>query len=136
MPARTFTSIGSPNNKIAFTGKDDIGRALAQLSILAMSRTARYTVPDHVRIGGTQKSFVDIKKIFEALSEEGDKEIKIKEVGVQEYREEVRKDFLGGNKDPSKHLRYAIALVHADYYRHSYVLQNPFRREKTRLFEG
>ncbi len=97
IPLHTFSCVGSPHTPISFTSKSDIGRVLAQLSILSMSfnSSAASGVPDSFRVGGTTKSYDDIKRVFEAEDESHDRftEIKMTDLGI--YRHEVKK-VLGG----------------------------------------
>ncbi len=108
IPSHTFSCVGSPHMPISFTSKSDIGRVLAQLSILSMSSnpSAASSVPDFVRVCGTTKSYDDIKKIFEAEDESNNSFIEIKTTDLGIYRDEVKKAFLEENSDdPLKHLR-------------------------------
>jgi len=52
---RLITVFGSSNSRIAYTGKNDIGRSVAQLSLLSLSADPKVlvSVPEHVRISGS-----------------------------------------------------------------------------------
>jgi len=50
---KVYSCVGDPDQRITFTSKEDIGRALAELSILSMPRS---TVPDFVRLRVYSKS--------------------------------------------------------------------------------
>ncbi|KAI0373209.1 NAD-P-binding protein [Pilatotrama ljubarskyi] len=59
-----FTCIGPPSQKITFTSKADIGRALARLSELALGPLTANKVPEELRIAGTVVSYESIRDLI------------------------------------------------------------------------
>ena len=57
----TFDCIGSPAQRVTFTSRTDIGRALARLSALALEPLTAGKVPDEVRIAGTTVSYEEVR---------------------------------------------------------------------------
>ncbi|KAI0755191.1 hypothetical protein C8Q80DRAFT_417048 [Daedaleopsis nitida] len=57
----TFRCLGSPSVKFATTDLADMGRAVAQLSVLALDPATASTVPDVLRIAGQNVSVEDIR---------------------------------------------------------------------------
>ena len=74
--------VGSPITRTSYTTIRDTGRALAQLSIIGVSSTAS-SIPQYVRVTGDNKSYEELKKLFE---DEGGKKIELKKVEVEDYR--------------------------------------------------
>jgi len=62
-----YTYVGSPDKKIAFTSKADIGRALAELSILALTSSNAVRVPDRLRICGSAISTEEARDIVQLV---------------------------------------------------------------------
>ncbi|KAH9890553.1 NAD-P-binding protein [Cubamyces lactineus] len=58
-----YTCIGPPSQKVTFTSKADIGRALARLSALALEPLTAAKVPDELRIAGTIVSYEDVRDL-------------------------------------------------------------------------
>jgi len=102
---KIFTAVGSPTARVAFTSKADIGRTLAQLSILSMSPTTASTVPEHVRICGTLKSMDEIRL---AMEKESGATINGRTLELGKFKNELKAAFLGGeatlNLSPSQHI--------------------------------
>jgi len=57
----TYTCVGSPTQPFTVTSKADIGRALAELALVALSPVSSERVPDDVRIAGATVSFADVR---------------------------------------------------------------------------
>ncbi|KAI0781448.1 hypothetical protein BD413DRAFT_608590 [Trametes elegans] len=57
----TFDCIGSPAQRVAFTSRTGVGRALARMSALALEPLTAGKVPDEVRIAGTTISFEEVR---------------------------------------------------------------------------
>jgi len=106
---KTFTSIGSPTQRISVTSKADVARALAELSILALSTNAA-TVPNYVRISGDAISFQEAKTLLERVRAElGDTEageIIVKSEDLESFRANVKEQLQSNpNIPPLGHLR-------------------------------
>ncbi len=105
---KTYTSIGDPSQRFSGTSKADIGRAVAELSLLSLGRGAA-TVPDHVRIGGDTVSFEEIPSIIQKVRKElgkDDIEITVKSEDLAAFREKTKARQLAEPKsDPLGHLR-------------------------------
>ncbi|KAI0355068.1 NAD-P-binding protein [Trametes cingulata] len=59
-----FTCIGPSSQRVTFTSKADIGRALARVSELALGPLTADKVPDELRIAGTVVSFDDVRDLI------------------------------------------------------------------------
>lgn len=59
--ANRYTALGDSKTKFAITSEYDIGRALAQLSILALDPKTSASVPEEVRIVGDNVNYEDIR---------------------------------------------------------------------------
>lgn len=108
---RVFRCIGPSTVRCAYTSKGDIGRAVAQLSILCMSRSSlAETIPEFVRIAGTINNFNEIKDIWQSRrgqdSFRGDAAITIESVDIPKFRDEVKEGYINGSvKAPASHIR-------------------------------
>jgi len=93
-----ITVFGSPDSRIAFTGKDDIGRSVAQLSLLSLSPDPKVvaSVPEHVRIAGSSRTFAEVKHIVESLHRDRTP-IGIESLDLNEQREKLKQDVVSGN---------------------------------------
>ena len=100
----TFTIYGSPETRVTFTSKKDIGKSIARLAFLSMSPSAS-SVPSHVRICGTAAS---AKDIAEAITDEvPSKQIKIVGLKVEEEKLKLKEGYLSGEiVVPAMHIRY------------------------------
>jgi len=89
-----FTIVGSSSQRITFNSFYDIGRSVAELSLLALSRTNASTVPDYVRIAGTTQSILEIKEIVEKARKEAgikdDHPIKIVSEDLEVHKQRVK----------------------------------------------
>lgn len=92
-----YTSVGPATGRFSMTSKDDIGRSLARLAILAANDPT--SVPDRVRLSGDAKSYQELADIF---SRENGEEIKVSEESVEEFTANMDKE----NMDPASFLRY------------------------------
>lgn len=102
-------AFGSPDSKVAYTSKVDIGRSVAQLSLLSLSSDPKIaaTVPLHVRIAGSNPSFSDIKHIFEKAFPDKSP-IRVDSLDLDEQRETLRQDVVSGRldkEDNGRHLK-------------------------------
>ncbi|RPD55669.1 NAD-P-binding protein [Lentinus tigrinus ALCF2SS1-7] len=59
----TFTSYGSPSQKVTLSSLSDIGKALARLSILAIDPATSAKVPDELRIASDTLSFEEVRDV-------------------------------------------------------------------------
>ncbi|RDX41012.1 NAD(P)-binding protein [Lentinus brumalis] len=59
----TFTTYGSPSRKVSFTSLPDIGKAVAQLAILAIDPATSAKVPDELRIASNTLSIENIRDV-------------------------------------------------------------------------
>lgn len=106
---RRIEAFGSSESKFAFTSKADIGRSLAQLSLLSLSPDPEVaaTVPLHVRIAGSNPSFTDIKHIIEKAFPDLSP-IRVESLDLNEQREVLKQDVISGRlgkKDNGRHIR-------------------------------
>ncbi|KAI0696576.1 NAD-P-binding protein [Cerioporus squamosus] len=85
----TFTTYGSPSGKVTFTSLPDVGKALAQLAILAIEPATSAKVPDEVRIASNTLSFEDIRDIVARVK--GVEKGKIVTEDLDAKREELKK---------------------------------------------
>jgi len=106
---RLITTFGSPESQVAYTGKDDIGRSVAQLALLSISPEPGVTasVPEHVRIVGSSRSFTEIKDIVERVYPDR-APIRVESLDLDEQREKLKQDVVSGKVDKENiggHLR-------------------------------
>lgn len=102
--------MGSPDSKIATTSKADIGRALAELTLLTLNPATAASVPDDVRIAGDNVSYRDVRDIVQRVRAElgvqlaG--EIKLESTDLAAFRENLRKEHLVKPRDrPADHIK-------------------------------
>ncbi|KAI0797753.1 hypothetical protein C8Q75DRAFT_17554 [Abortiporus biennis] len=116
---KTFHVVGSPDTKISFTSKADIGRTLAELALLAQSPSTASTIPDYVRISGDAVSYDDVKDIYEKVrKEEGEEDFKItiKSERIETFKAQLVKDIQENpNIPPLGHLRLLMAEGGLDF---------------------
>jgi len=111
----TFTACGSSSSLVAYTSKDDIGRALAQLSILSMASSTAVadTVPEYVRIAGSFRSVDQVKVLVERVS---GKSVKIETLDLDKERSILKEDsFSGKAKFPAEHIRILMGEGKMDF---------------------
>ncbi|KAL6299991.1 hypothetical protein BKA93DRAFT_803954 [Sparassis latifolia] len=106
----TYTSLGTRDKKITFTSKADIGRALAELSILVLTPAISARVPDQIRISGSAISFTDARDIVQRVRREfgNISEVSLKGVDLETTRKGVQES-LANNSNFSPQ---AIPLLH------------------------
>ncbi|EJF62713.1 NAD(P)-binding protein [Dichomitus squalens LYAD-421 SS1] len=75
-----FTAYGSPTTKISLTSLADIGRAVAQLSILATDPATAASVPDDIRIAGDTVTIAGVRDIVARVKGVAPGEIKTVDV--------------------------------------------------------
>lgn len=108
VPERVVTAY-APSTRVAFSAKADIGRAIAQLAILAMLPDS--AVPDHVRIAGTNVSPLDLQAILSKVYP-GEGEFKLVTEDVVKAKVILRKEIQAGNIGmPAGHIRYVYAAL-------------------------
>lgn len=100
---------GSPESKVAYTSKADIGRSVAQLSLLSLSSDAKVaaSVPEHVRIAGSNPSFTDIGNLFDKAFP-ARSPFRVESLDLDEQREILKQDVGSGRlgkEDNGRHLR-------------------------------
>lgn len=125
----TYTAVGSLDAKTATTTKADIGRSLAELSLLALSPELASQVPDDVHIAGDNVSYRDVQGIAHRVRDElglnkGD--IVLKSEDLEAYRATVREDQLKKPAPgPLRHIRILIAEGKMDFSKNHNELVNP-----------
>ncbi len=105
---------GSPESKVAYTSKADIGRSVAQLSLLSLSSDAKVaaSVPEHVRIAGSNPSFTDIGNLFDKAFP-ARSPFRVESLDLDEQREILKQDVVSGRlgkEDNGRHLRSVDVL--------------------------
>jgi len=100
---------GSPERKVAYTSKGDIGRSVAELSLLSLSPDSAVaaSVPEHIRIAGSSPSFTDIKDIFDKAFP-ARSPIRVDSLDLNEQRDILKGDVVSGRldkEDNGRHLR-------------------------------
>ncbi|KAH9949131.1 hypothetical protein B0H21DRAFT_729657 [Amylocystis lapponica] len=116
----TYTSIGSPTQRLTLTSKADIGRALAELALIALSPVSAERIPDDVRIAGTVVSFEDVRDTVQRVRVElgvpGHDTVHIQSEDLEETRAYLRKDVAGGTiPRPSKYICILAAEGKMDF---------------------
>lgn len=105
---KTYTAIGDPKARLSFTSKSDIGRAIAELSLLSLGPSAN-TVPDRVRIAGDTVSIEGVATALRKVRKElgiDDIEIAIKSEDLDAFRIKTKERQLANPKsDPVWHIR-------------------------------
>ncbi|KAI0324699.1 NAD-P-binding protein [Cubamyces sp. BRFM 1775] len=89
----TYTCYGPPTQKFSITAMEDIGRAVARLSILALDPSIASTVPDEVQIAGTTTTYEEIRNTVARVRGVPSAEIEVRDVG--ELKEEIRRGASG-----------------------------------------
>ncbi|OJT13021.1 hypothetical protein TRAPUB_10430 [Trametes pubescens] len=59
-----FTCFGPPTQKVSFTSKADVGRALARLSALALEPFTATQVPDELRLSGNAVTYEEVRNLI------------------------------------------------------------------------
>ena len=106
----TYTAVGSPDKKTAVTAKADIGRALAELTLLVLNPASAARVPDDVHIAGDNVSVREVRDIVQRARDEFGVqpagEIKLQSVDLAAFKENLRKEQLEKPKPgPVDHLK-------------------------------
>lgn len=86
----TYTTYGSPAQKLTATARADISRAVARLSLLALDSKTAANVPDEIRIAGDTVSYEDIRDIVARVK--GIEKGKIVSEDLHALKETIRKD--------------------------------------------
>ena len=86
-----FSCLGPTSTRFAITDPADIGRAVAQLSVLALDPATAGTVPDTVRIAGQIVSMEDIRDAAARISGREPGEIVSGDLAA--VKESLRKNF-------------------------------------------
>ncbi|EPS98925.1 hypothetical protein FOMPIDRAFT_1024474 [Fomitopsis schrenkii] len=125
-----YTSVGSSDAKTATTAKADIGRALAELALLALNPETAASVPDDVHVAGNNVSWREVRDIVQRVRVElgvqpaGD--IKLDSVDLAAFKENLRKEQLEKPKPgPLDHLRVLIGEGKLDFSKNNNELINP-----------
>ncbi|PCH43147.1 hypothetical protein WOLCODRAFT_90172 [Wolfiporia cocos MD-104 SS10] len=126
----TYTFVGSADAKTAVTAKADIGRSLAELSLLALSPESAARVPDDVRIAGQNVSYRQTKEIVERvrveLRVEPRGEITLKSLDLTEERAKLREAQLKSPAPgPLGHIKILIGEGKMDFSENHNELVNP-----------
>ncbi|KAH9922257.1 uncharacterized protein B0H18DRAFT_1018780 [Fomitopsis serialis] len=126
----TYTSVGSPDAKTATTAKADIGRALAELTLLSLNPETAASVPDDVHIAGSNVSYRQVRdvvqKIRDELGVEPKGEIKVQGTDLAAFREKLRKEQLEKPKSgPIDHIKILIGEGKMDFSQNDDELVNP-----------
>lgn len=106
----TYTSVGSPDAKTATTAKADIGRALAELTLLALNPETAASVPDDVHVAGNNVSYRAVRDVVQRVRAElgvqPAGEIALQSVDLAVFKENLRKEHLEKPKPhPLDHLK-------------------------------
>ena len=109
-PNLTYPAVGAPDKKTATTAKADIGRALAELTLLALNPTAAASVPDDVHIAGDNVSVSEVRDIVQRARGEFDVqpsgEIELRILNLAEFRENLKREHLARPKTgPGEHIK-------------------------------
>lgn len=100
-----FSAVGSTSTKFSVTSKSDIGRALAELSILCMSPANASEVPDHIRIAGDSISFEEVRVL---VQERTGREIELRTEDLVQYKLQLQETTIrDGEGRPAHWIRYA-----------------------------
>lgn len=104
-PERKITTYGSPSLRTAYTAKIDIGRSLVRLATLALSSdpAVSSTVPEHVRIAGSNLTLQEVKVI---IARESGQEIAIETLDLDDLRESLKRDVLAGRVQEGEVVRH------------------------------
>ncbi|KZT64192.1 NAD(P)-binding protein [Daedalea quercina L-15889] len=126
----TYTCYGSPDVKVSTTSMADIGRAIAELALLALNPETAATVPDDVRIAGDTRSCRDVKEIVQRvrreLGVEPSGEIKLVSLDLADFREKIRAEHLQQPKEaPLDHGKILFGEGKADFSENNNRLVNP-----------
>ncbi|KAH8116734.1 NAD-binding protein [Phellopilus nigrolimitatus] len=121
LETRTITTYGSSSTRVTYTSKEDIGRAVAQLAILAMLSPAALSdsVPDYVRISGSPRSAVEVAAAFEHEGKRGDSEksrVEIVEKDLRKEKERLKDECTAGRVGwPAEHIRILMGEGKLDF---------------------
>lgn len=100
-----FSAVGSASEKFSVTCKSDIGRALAELSILCMSSANASEVPDHIRIAGDSISFEELRDLVQKRT---GREIELRAEDLVQYKLQLKETTIKeGERRPAHWIRYA-----------------------------
>ncbi|KAH8830140.1 hypothetical protein DL96DRAFT_1591726 [Flagelloscypha sp. PMI_526] len=130
----TFTSLGPPEIHVSYTSKSDVGRALAELSILTLLKPD--TVPDRVRITGDSLSMIEVAKLVEKFS---NKSMSFKEEDVAKAKVIAQEDYQSGKTlDPAPFIRVVMGEGKLDWRdsNHNHLLNPDGKAFTWRTVEG
>ncbi|GBE78915.1 putative pinoresinol-lariciresinol reductase 3 [Sparassis crispa] len=109
-----YTFYGSPNQRVSWTSKGDIGRALAELSLVALSPELSTRVPDYVRLSGETINITDIRESVQRVRKElgHDRgEIVLKSEDLENFKKSTQEAF---PHDPKASLAPYLRLAMAE----------------------
>ncbi|KZT64190.1 hypothetical protein DAEQUDRAFT_741441 [Daedalea quercina L-15889] len=117
---KILTTAGLPDAKTAVTSMADIARALAELTLLSLNPETASSVPDDVRIAGSNASWQQVinivQKVRDELNMEPRGEITVQGTDLAAFREKVRKEHLDKSQPhPFGHLKVLIAEGKLDF---------------------
>ncbi|EPT02603.1 NAD-binding protein [Fomitopsis schrenkii] len=126
----TYTSVGSSDAKIATTAKADIGRALAEFTLLTVNPETAASVPDDVHVAGNNVSYHEVRDIVQRVRAElgvqPAGEIKLQSVDLPAFKENLRKEHLEKPKPGLRdHLKVLIGEGKMDFSKNNNELINP-----------
>ena len=63
LPANTYTPFGSPKQRVSFTAKEDIAKAVARFAVLGLDPATAEQVPEEIRIAASTVDFEEIRDL-------------------------------------------------------------------------
>lgn len=104
-----FSAVGSTSAKFSVTSKSDIGRAVAELSILCMSPANASQVPDHIHIAGDSISFEEVRDL---VQERTGREIELRTEDLVQYKLQLKETTMrDGEGRPAHWIRYVPYFI-------------------------
>ncbi|KAH9890549.1 NAD-P-binding protein [Cubamyces lactineus] len=86
----TYLCYGSSKQKLSVTAREDIGRAVARLAILALAPDTASKVPDEVRIAGATTTYEEIRDTMARVKGVPKAEITVKD--LTQLKDSIRQD--------------------------------------------
>ena len=112
----TYTAVGSADKKTAVTAKADIGRALAELTLLVLNPANATRVPDDVHIAGDNVSVREVRDIVQRARDEFGVqpagEIRLEVLDLAAFRENLKREHLARPKTgPGEHIKWVVVYA-------------------------
>lgn len=103
-----FSAVGSTSARFSVTSKLDIGRAVAELSILCMSPANASEVPDHVHIAADSVSFEEVRDL---VQERTGRAIELRAEDLVQYKLQLKETTMRDGEGRPAHWIRCVSMI-------------------------